>query len=299
MITIDRRPLPRSLRVGTSSFSSTDWHGGFYPVGMAPGEFLSHYATQLDTVEIDATWHMMPAVRTVKGWADKVPDGFTFSLKVPKHITHDRYLEDCDDEWNQFLRALEPLGPKLGPVLLQFQYFPKSKNAEEYRTGADFRRRLAHFLEQKPREMRAVVEVRNSTWLGEPLYDLLRGHGVALALVAFYTMPSGPELLRRADALTADFSYLRFLGNHREMDDKVARAREEGKRRGDWDELIVDRGEEVRAWIPTIRSLLDKQTDVFAYFNNHYAGFAPGSIDQFLKLWAESSGPHRGSSEER
>lgn len=290
MVRFDLDGLPPRLRLGTSSFSSADWHGGFYPVGMAPGDFLSHYATLLNTVEIDATWHMMPAVRTVKGWADKVPDHFTFALKVPKFITHDRYLVDCDDEWDQFVRALEPLGEKLGPVLFQFQYFAKAKDPEEYKTGADFRARLERFLDKLPEGMRVAVEVRNEKWLTEPLYDLLRKRNIALALVAFYTMPSGPVLLSRANAITADFSYLRFLGNHREMDDLVARAREEGKRRGDWDELIVDRSAELKAWIPTVRSLLDRGSDVFAYFNNHYAGFAPGSIDLFLKLWAEAQG---------
>ncbi|MBK8229780.1 MAG: DUF72 domain-containing protein [Candidatus Eisenbacteria bacterium] len=285
MIRFDLEDVPPGLRLGTSSFSSADWHGGFYPEGLPPAEFLLHYSSQLPTVEIDATWHMMPSVRMVKAWAEKTPESFVFALKVPKVITHELYLEDCTDEWNQFVRALEPLGTKLGPVLLQFQYVAKGKDPEEYRTGARFRERLARFLDLVPSGMRVAVEVRNEKWLGDPLYDLLRTHNVALALTAFYTMPSGPSLLAKANVVTADFSYLRFLGNHKSMDEAVANAREEGKRRGDWDSIIVDRTEEMRPWLPAIRDLLASKQDVFTYFNNHYAGFAPGSIDLFLRLW--------------
>lgn len=288
MLTLDLAPLPPHLRVGTSSFSSSDWCGVFYPEHAPPHEYLVHYARQFRTVEIDATWHVLPSARTVQAWADKVPDGFIFSLKVPKTITHEAYLEDCADDWRGFLRALEPLAAKQGPVLFQFQYVAKGRDPEEYRTGADFRRRLEAFLPLVPKDLRCVVEVRNSTWLGEPLYDLLRKHGVALALVQYYTMPSGPALLEKANPITADFSYIRFLGNHKVMDEKVARAREAGQRRGDWDALIDDRSAETKSWIAPIRDLLTRQRDVFVYFNNHYAGFAPGSVDVFLKAWAET-----------
>lgn len=287
MLTLDLSGIPPHLHVGTSSFSAADWCGPFYPESTPPAEYLIHYARQLRTVEIDATWHVMPNVRMTRAWADKVPDGFVFSVKVPKVITHESYLVDCEEEWRAFLRALEPLGDRLGPILFQFQYFAKGKDAIEYRTGDDFRRRLAAFLHLLPEGQRFVVEVRNSTWLTPALYDLLRGRNVALALVAFYTMPSGPALLERSDPVTADFSYLRFLGNHKAMDEKVAHARERGERQGDWSELIEDRSEETRAWVPAIRNLLGRQRDVYVYFNNHYAGFAPGSIDVFLKAWSE------------
>lgn len=287
-LALDLEGLPTNLLVGTSSFSSADWVGTFYPLGSQPADFLGHYATRLRTVEIDATWHALPSVKIVESWARRVPDDFVFSLKVPKSISHEAYLENCAGDWREFLRALEPLGARRGPLVLQFPYQYRQNDPEEWATGADFLRRLAAFLPLVPPDVRLVVEVRNDRWVEEPLLDLLRRHHVALAFVAYYTMPSGPELLSRIEAVTTDFAYARFLGHHREMDLLVARARQEGGRRGDWDSLIVDREEETRSWVPTLRALVDRRLDVFVYFNNHFAGFAPGSLDLFLRLWRET-----------
>ena len=287
MTLLDLARLPAGLRLGTSSFSSPDWCGSFYPAGMKPQDFLSYYAGQLGTVEIDATWHAMPPRRTFESWARKVPEGFVFSLKTPRSITHDRYLQDCEEDWRRFLDLTDALEEKRGPILLQFPYVARGKDPEEYRTGAGFRRRLERFLPLLPEGARFVVEVRNRTWLGPELLELLRGRGVALALVAYYTMPGPEEFPTGLDPLTADFTYLRFLGNHQAMDQKVAQAREAGTRHSDWGELLIDRTAELRAWIPAVRRWLERVPQVYAYFNNHYAGFAPGSLDQFARLWEE------------
>jgi uncharacterized protein YecE (DUF72 family) len=279
--------LPEDLLVGTSSFGTDDWRGVFYPAGLAPAEYLRFYAARFATVEIDATWYSSPSRRTVEAWVQKVPDGFVFSAKVPRSITHDRYLEGCDEEWSRFLEAMDRLGEKRGPLLFQFPYVAKGKDAEEYRTGADFRRRLAAFLPKLPTSGQYVVEVRNEKWIADPLLDLLRAHNVALAFVHYYTMPTAASLLVRCDPVTADFAYIRFLGHHNEMDRKVAAARAEGARERDWERLIVDRTAETRAWIGPIRELLRRGRKTYVYFNNHFAGFAPGSIELFLKVWRE------------
>ena len=144
MLDLDLSALPPALRVGTSSFSSKDWRGVFYPERLQPRDYLGHYAGVFPTVEIDATWHALPAPSTVRGWAERTPADFVISLKVPKTITHERYLEDCAAEWTRFLRLLEPLGEKRGPLLFQFPYVAKGKDAREYESGEDFRRRLIH-----------------------------------------------------------------------------------------------------------------------------------------------------------
>jgi uncharacterized protein YecE (DUF72 family) len=289
MTAFDFSGIPPGLRLGTSSFSSPDWRGGFYPPHLPSSDFLGYYATRLSTVEIDATWHAMPSRRVVEAWAEKVPEGFTFAAKVPKVITHERYLEDCAAEWAHFLELMDLLGAKKGPVLLQFPYVAKSRDAEEYRTGRDFRRRLEAFLPLIPREGRFVVEVRNRTWVAPPLLDLLRGRGISLALVDITTMPTAAEILDRLDPITADFAYVRFLGNHAAMDHRVAEAREGGRRVSDWGELLLDRADDLRAWIPPLREILHRVPEVFVYFNNHYAGFAPGSLELFLRLWDEAA----------
>ena len=281
--------LPERLWVGTSSFSTADWVGPFYPRGTAPADYLRHYARRLRTVEIDATWHAMPAARTVDGWADKVPAGFRFALKVPKTITHDRALKGCEAEWEQFLRLTERLGDKRGPLLFQFPYRAKGRDAEEHRSGRRFLERLAAFSEGLPVDAELVVEVRNSAWIAPPLLDLLRERGIALALIAYPTMPHPSALLSRGDLVTASFGYVRFLGHHRRMDERVAEARRERGKRRDWDEILVDRTEETRSWVPVLHHLLGRTDRTYVYFNNHFAGHAPGSIARLRSLWSEEA----------
>lgn len=289
MLRLDTSVLPRRLRVGTSSFGNDDWRGVFYPDGMKPADYLAHYATVLPAVEIDSTWYASPSARLVDGWARKTPDGFLLSCKVPKRITHELYLEQCDAEWDAFLGAIDRLGEKRGPLLFQFPYVAKGKDPDEYATGDDFRRRLGRFLPRLAGAGRCAVEVRNRTWLGPPLYDLLGGAGVALVLADYYTMPGAGGYFDAGDPRTADFAYVRLLGNHRAMDKLVAAAKDEGRREKEWESLLVDRSRETRAWIAVIRDLLKTGGDVFAFFNNHYAGFAPGSIDLFLRLWSDEA----------
>ncbi len=275
--------LPSHLRVGTSSFAHDDWVGPFYPDGTEPASYLGRYAERFDTVEIDATFYRIPSERQVAGWRDRTPDGFVFAAKVPQTITHEKSLLDCLDEMNRFLDVMRGLGEKLGPLLFQFPYVSKARDPEEYASGDRLRERLGALLEQLPKEVRFAVEVRNERWISEPLLDLLRYHHVALALIDYYTTPSMARIAARPEATTAEFSYVRFLGNHREMDAAVEKKAARGGRR--WDEVVRDRTSEMRAWIPALRELSRRVNTVYVYFNNHYAGYAPGSIDLFRATW--------------
>jgi len=285
----DLTALPQGLHVGTSSFSAADWCGPFYPTDLPPQDFLTHYARSFRTVEIDATWHFMPNLKTVQAWGRKVPDGFVFAAKVPKGITHEKRLVGCEDDWNHFIETMEALGDKLGPLLLQFQYVAKRNDPREYETGDDFRRRIEAFLPYMPERFRYVVEVRNTKWLKPALTDLLRSRNIALALVDYVRMPRPEVWFDLCDPITADFGYVRFLGDHHAMDNLVSRLRERGEKGRDWDQLIVDRSREMREWVPILRRLTQRTGDVYAYFNNHYAGFAPGSIELFLRIWSEET----------
>lgn len=290
MLDLDLSPLPPGLRLGTTSFSTPDWTGLVYPPATKSGDYLTHYARLFPTVEIDATFYAVPARATVEGWARKTPDGFVFSLKVPQAITHAARLEGCAAEWRLFLDALAPLGPKRGPLLFQFPYVAKGADAHEYETGDDFRRRLTAFLPLIPEGVRAVVEVRNAKWVAPPLLDLLRAHGVGLALTAYYTMPGPDRLLAGPDPLTGAFAYVRFLGDHKRMDGLVAQARRERGKAREWDELLLDRTQELRAWIIALRAWSSRASELYAYINNHFAGCAPLTAAQVVEFWRESAG---------
>jgi uncharacterized protein YecE (DUF72 family) len=273
------------VRVGTSSFSTDDWVGSFYPEGTAPGDYLARYAEKLGVVEIDATFYRIPSARQVAGWRQRTPDRFVFAAKVPQTVTHEDDFDKNVSELEAFVDVMRGLGPKLGPLLLQFPYISKARQPEEYATGDRFRERLAALAERLPRDLAFAVEVRNEKWIAPPLLDLLRGRGLALAFIDYYTTPGMSRIAMRPEAATAPFAYLRFLGNHRQMDAQVeAKAKGGGKR---WDALVQDRGREMRAWVPVVRDLAGRMQEVFVWFNNHYAGHAPGSIELFRSVWLE------------
>jgi len=287
MMDIQLGGLPGNLLIGTSSWSSADWKGVFYDRGTAPGDFITEYARHFPTVEIDATFYRSPSPRVVEAWERKTPPGFIFSAKVPQVITHEKGLVDCQEETGAFLDAMSLLGPKLGPLVLQFAYVPRRVDAPEYSSGAGFRRRLSAYLKSLPRDFRYAVEIRNRRWLDPGFLDILRENGVALVLTDYYTMPDLPGISAELDPLTADFSYVRFLGDRRKMDSLIKKKMEgEGKKRA-FDELVVDRTVEMQTWVPALIRLAGRTPRLFVYFNNHYAGFAPASAAFFARFWRE------------
>ena len=264
-------PQIPNLHLGTSSWSSEDWVGVFYPPGAAPASFLEHYAKRFDTVEADSTFYRTPSASMVKNWRERTPPGFIFAAKFPQVITHEKVLRDCAAETKEFLRNMELLGDRLGPLLLQFPYF----NKQAFASPDGFLALLEPFLDQLPRSFQFAVEVRNKYWINKKLLEVLRKRKVALALLDHPWMTPVSELLAKHDVLTADFTYIRWLGNRKGIEEQTKH----------WDRIIIDREDEMETWIGAIRQLLKRGVRILGYFNNHYAGFAPGSIELFYKVW--------------
>lgn len=262
----------------------------FYAPNARPAEYLGQYARHFDTVECDSTFYGTPVATTVKNWKARTPEGFLLSSKLPREITHERGLVECGAELSEFLAVMSLLGDRMGPVVAQFAYVAKGRDPDEYASGDDFRARLARFLEQWPAERQLVVEVRNARWIAAPLLELLRENGVGLVLPAIYTMPGPERLFSGPRPVTSGLIYVRFLGHHREMDALVARLRKEGKRQGEWSESAMDRSGEMRQWVEPLYKEALAGSRVLAYFNNHYAGYAPGSALEFRRMWQERAG---------
>lgn len=280
--------LPAHLHLGTTSWTNPDWEGLIYPPGSSSQEYIAHYAEVFGAVEIDSTWYRVPSAKAVEGWLRRTPEHFRFAAKVPRIITHEKNLVDCQGEMEEFLRAMSPLGSRLGPLLLQFEYIARGRDAGEHETGDQFRRRLEAFLPHLPTEqLRFAVEVRNAKWVRPELVDLLRRHRVALALTSYYTMPDLAALRARLDPVSADFLYLRFLGDRKGMDEHVAELIASGRKQRHWDELVWDRKEETERWVAELKALLTQHPgmEVYTFFNNHYAGYAPGSLELFARAW--------------
>jgi uncharacterized protein YecE (DUF72 family) len=261
------------LRIGASSWSAPSWEGVFYPPGALPADYLPHYATEFDTVEVDATFYRVPSARMVDAWRERTPEGFLFAAKVPRIITHEKLLEGCRDEMAGFLEVMGRLGSRLGPLLLQFRYFKKA----EFPQADPFIDRLEKFLQELPDGFRFAVEVRNKHFVTPRFLHLLQSHRVALALIEHPWFHRIDHLMAMHGVLTSDFVYLRWLGDRFKIEQQTQR----------WDRLIIDRRREMGVWIPFIRSILEENRAVYGYFNNHYAGYAVGSIRLFREMWAE------------
>jgi uncharacterized protein YecE (DUF72 family) len=227
--------FPSNLLVGTSSWSSPDWRGTFYPESLDPADMISVYSRKLPTVEIDSTWYHIPSRKMVEAWKSRTPEGFVFSAKVPKIISHDKYLEGCQPELNEFISVMSILGEKLGPLILQFPYVAKGKDPQEYETGADFIRRLRDFVDLLPREFKWGIKIRNSRWVQPLLLDILRSRNISLVFIDYYTMDPLPKLAHRNDVFTASFVYVRFLGNRNQVDAAVKQAQDAGQRKRSWE----------------------------------------------------------------
>lgn len=252
-----------AIRFGTSGFSAEGWVGTFYPEKTQPKDYLRHYSRELDAVEVDSTFYRAPAESTVRNWYEQTPDGFVFAAKVPQTITHEKCLNGCDEEFAGFVRVMSNLREKLGPMLLQFPYYSKKAGM----TGAEFTARVKNFLPQLPREMRFAIELRNKTFVGPVLLDALREHGVALALLDHPWMYRPTEMLQRWDALTADFAYVRLLGDRYGIEEITRR----------WDKTVVDKSREIDEWADVV-SMVKKRVPVYTFVNNHFAGHAPATI---------------------
>lgn len=158
-----------SLRVGTSGFSYKAWKGSFYPEDLSERRFLNYYAERFSTVEINNSFYRMPSRELLAKWRGEVPPTFVFVLKAPQRITHQKRLDDIDDDVAQFIDAASELGSQLGPLLFQLPpYFRKSIA------------KLRGLLQQVPREYRVALEFRHASWHDEETYAVLREHGAAL-----------------------------------------------------------------------------------------------------------------------
>lgn len=183
------------LIVGTSGYSYKEWKGTFYPDDLPAAKMLAFYAGHFESVEINATFYRMPQATMLAKWAGEVPDGFTFVLKAPQRITHQRKLAGAEDDVRYFFEAAEALGPKLGPVLFQLPpYFRKDVE------------RLREFLRRLPPAQRVGFEFRHESWEDEEVYAALRERDAALCASDTDEVADPASLL----VSTASWGYLRL-----------------------------------------------------------------------------------------
>ncbi len=182
------------LFVGTSGWAYPSWKPDFYPQKLAQKKFLGHYATQLNTVEVNFTFRQLVKETTIQNWLQQTPPHFLFGIKAHQVITHIKRLKGAEDFLPRFLATIEPLAAagKLGPVL--FQLPPNLKMDAAL---------LRDFLAILPRTVPSAFEFRHESWFGDATWELLKSAGAGLCVAE-------TEERTTPDVVTGAFAYYRY-----------------------------------------------------------------------------------------
>jgi uncharacterized protein YecE (DUF72 family) len=234
-------PAP-DIRIGCSGWNYASWRASFYPPRTPTARWLEHYARVFDTVEVNSTFYRLAKRDAVARWVEQTPPGFVFAVKSSQYLTHMKRLTDMERGVERLYEPLQPLveAGKLGPVLWQLP--------ERFARDDE---RLAFALDRLP-PGRHAFEFRHPSWFTPDVYALLRERDVAFV----NAHRRGKDLPR--DVVTADFTFLRFHHGDR-------------GRRGNYSATELDE------WAARVVALARQQLDGFAYFNNDWEDFAPGT----------------------
>ncbi|GAB0156025.1 hypothetical protein CHRYSEOSP005_12870 [Chryseobacterium sp. Alg-005] len=140
-----------NISIGCAKWNKTDLKG-FYPKGTK--DELTYYATQFNSIELNATFYGMPTPEQVVTWTEKTPDNFKFFPKITNTVSHFRRLIDVTEPVTQFSTSVMNFGDKLGMVFLQLHDNFKPKDYD----------RLEKFVTDWPKEIPLAIELRNTEW---------------------------------------------------------------------------------------------------------------------------------------
>ncbi|MDA4119365.1 MAG: DUF72 domain-containing protein, partial [Thaumarchaeota archaeon] len=234
-------------------WSYEDWVGPFYPKGSKAGDYLQMYSSVFDSVEIDSSFYRIPNQFMITQWRNNTPEGFLFSPKLPKKITHEKKLKDSESTLVYFYSVVSKLKDKLGPIAIQLPPSIKLSTHLELMKG---------FVSQLSPEFKHAIEFRHKSWFVPEVYSLLRKNNIAMIWSLNQYLETPPEV-------TADFVYLRMVGD-REITE--------------FNGIQRDRSEDLKRWASSVKENSSKFESGYVFFNNHFAGFSPESANEFRRL---------------
>jgi len=254
------------IRFGTSGFSYEDWIGPVYPKDLPKRQWLPFYSQEFDTVEINVTYYRMPSAKIVTGWIDRTPEGFLFSVKANKSMTHERR----DPEFEAFTAGIEPLvqSGKLACVLAQFPYsfHPTPENTA-----------YLHRLRKGLADIPTVIEFRDHAWVKQATFEMLDSLDFGFCSV---DEPRLRGLMPPVVRASGPVSYVRFHGRNAEKWWNHEHA---------WERYDYTYSEqELEEWIPRILELDTEQAPVLVYANNHFRGQSIDTIRKLRKMLGEA-----------
>lgn len=154
---------PPPLRIGTAGWSVPSRHAAEMP---SRGSHLDRYAGRLNAVEINSSFYRPHRRTTYERWAQSTPPGFSFSVKVPKAMTHEQRLRDCGALLDGFAAEVSGLAGKLGVLLVQLPPKLVFDKRVANRFFRDLRQRLAVPVACEPRHA-SWLTLDSSDWLAE------------------------------------------------------------------------------------------------------------------------------------
>lgn len=274
-----------AVRIGISGWRYGPWRGVFYPGDLPQRRELEFAARAFPTIEINGTFYSLQRPESFARWAEAAPEGFVFSVKAPRFITHIKRLKNIDAPLaNFFASGVLRLGAKLGPILWQFppnfrfdadlldaffRLLPRdTAEAAALARRHDVRLKGRAWLTfDRRRKLRHAIEIRHESFVVPAFVALLRRHDIALVCA---DTPDYPRLMD----LTADFAYCRLHGA------------EELYASGYGDHALREWAKRVAAWARGRELAGDKRAsdraarrrarrDVYVYFDNDKKVCAP------------------------
>jgi uncharacterized protein YecE (DUF72 family) len=233
--------------VGTSGYSYKSWDKTFYPKDVPKRLQLEYYLTQFPTVEINATFYRLPGENMVRGWQERVPEGFVYAVKGSRFITHMKKLVKLDGALDKFFERIEPMKPRIATILWQLPGILKKDPA-----------RIDNFLAQLPDDYCHAVEFRHPSWYDDEIFEILRKHDATHVALSSGGMPMNLTV-------TSEVIYIRFHGL-------------EGGAAHDYSYA------ELEPWADYIMEQAQRGRTVYAYFNNDINVRAPQNGKMLMEM---------------
>jgi uncharacterized protein YecE (DUF72 family) len=237
----------RYIYISTSGWSYKHWDNVFYPSNLKKANQLQYYNSLFNTIEINNSFYRQPKPENYANWESIVDSSFKFSVKANRYFTHLKKLKVSQHDIEDFLKGVDCLNEKLGPIL--FQLPPKWNINPE---------RFESFLAMLPNNYRYVFEFRNHSWYHSSIYELLKKYNCAFCIYELDGHLSPIEL-------TADFLYIRLHGPG-------------AKYQGSYTKKTL------RKWANVCLSEQKKGRDVFIYFDNDQNGYAAFNALEIEKM---------------
>jgi uncharacterized protein YecE (DUF72 family) len=262
--------MAASIYIGTSGYSYADWVGPFYPVGTKAHDFLRIYSSHFRMVELNFSYYRQPEASMLGRMVETTPDGFLFTIKAHKSVTHE-ISEDWRRDVATFRGGIAPLeeSKRLCGVLMQFPY--------SFHYTPDNRRYLDAVCTEMG-DIPLIVEFRNSEWQRKQVYAGLQRRHIATTVADY---PHIAKLPKAEAVITSDLGYVRFHGRNEANWWK-------GDNASRYDYLYSD--SELDEWLGKIDQMSRNSHVLVLVFNNHWRGQAVNNADQLATLLQNRDG---------